>query len=382
MTHENRNLRAPLFLVALMILAPFAGAANITTFANEETEADIEMRDGTAFLNRDDGSIDLPASDTVTSASMDISANMVEHASHQRIDIDTMSRVWNPNYNNQLTKFSNASYFTYEDGSTATPVSLTAEGVLTDFEETTAGFIDQRDFYQNWYGFDHGEPNPIGAPTTPGVPDCYSGTYCWGTGLNDADYTDAFSNQNGGFYALSSPSMYVDLALKDTTAYFDSYHDLDRITPSGTNPAIKYTDCAFVEIRTSSNGVFPPDASGFQYIDIDAGNSTGVGYSNGYYRVSSGSNNAGEIYNSCNQVPAGDYALGGTSVSTGNPSGWANIAIDLIQYVGQYIQLRFVMDDNDINSADGGAAGWYIDNFRLGDRLPQSATMDINGFLP
>ena len=382
MTHENRTLTAPLFLVALMLLAPFAGAASVTTFANSDADADIEMRDGSPFSNLDDGSINLPATDTVTSASLDISVNMVEHASHQRIDTDTMPRVWNPNYNNQLTKFSNVSHFTFEDGATATAVSLTAEGVLTDFEETMAGFVDQRDFYQKWYGFDHGELGTPGSPPIPGVPDCASGTYCWGTGLSDGDYTDEFTNQNGGLYALNSPSLYVDQALKDTTAYFDSYHDLDRITPQGTNPAIKYTDCAYVQIRTSSNGVFPPDASGFQYIDIDLGNSSGVGYSNGYYRVSTGSNNAGEIYNSCNGVPAGDYALGGTSVSAGNPTGWGTIAVDLIQYLGQYVQLRFVMDDNDINTADGGAAGWYIDNFRLGDRLPQSASMDINGFLP
>ena len=100
MTHENRNLRAPLFLVALMVLAPFAGAANVTTFANQESEADIEMRDGTAFLNLDDGSIDLPSGETITSASMDISVNMLEHAAHQRIDIETMPRVWNPSKNN------------------------------------------------------------------------------------------------------------------------------------------------------------------------------------------------------------------------------------------------------------------------------------------
>ena len=387
MTHENRNLRAPLFLVALMVLAPFAGAANVTTFANQDSEADIEMRDGTAFLNRDDGSIDLPSGDTVTSASMDLSVNMLEHAAHQRIDTDTMSRVWNPNYNNQLTKFSNESHFTYEDGSTATPVSLTAEGYLTDFEETMGGFADQREFYQNSFGFDHGQLGGIASPAPPGVPDCFSGTYCWGTGLNDNDYTDEFYNQgnnNGKSYALRSAPMYIDLALKDTTAYFDSYHDLDRITPSGTNPAIKYTDCAYVQIRTSSSGVFPPDPTGFQYIDIDIGNSSGVGYSNGYHRVSTGSNNAGEIYSQCNGdgINGNDYALGGTSVSTGNPTGWANIAIDLIQYVGQYIQLQFVLEDNDISGSDGGAAGWYIDNFRLGDVLPQTATMDINGFLP
>ena len=385
MTHDNRSLKAPLFLVALMVLAPFAGAANVTTFANQDNEADIEMRDGAAFLDRDSGSIDLPAGDTVTSASMDISVNMIEHAAHQRIDTETMSRVWNPSYNNQLTKFSNQSHFTFEDGATATPVSLTAEGYLTDFEETTGGFVDHRDFYQNWFGWDHGQIGGMGGPASPGVPDCYSGTYCWGTGLSDNDYTDEFfnsGNNNGDYYALTTPTMYIDLALKDTTAYFDSYHDLDRITPSGTNPAIKYTDCAYVQIRTSADGIFPPDTSGFQYIDIDVGNSTGLGYSNGYYRVSTGSNNAGEIYSQCNQVPTGDYALGGTSVSTGNPTGWANIAVDLIQYVGQYIQLRFVLDDNDISGSDGGAAGWYIDNFRVGDRLPQTATMDINGFLP
>lgn len=127
MTHENRTLTAPLFLVALMLLAPFAGAASVTTFANSDADADIEMRDGSPFSNLDDGSINLPATDTVTSASLDISVNMVEHASHQRIDTDTMPRVWNPNYNNQLTKFSNASHFTFEDGATATAVSLTAE---------------------------------------------------------------------------------------------------------------------------------------------------------------------------------------------------------------------------------------------------------------
>ena len=57
MTHENRTLTAPLFLVALMLLAPFAGAASVTTFANSDADADIEMRDGSPFSNLDDGSI-------------------------------------------------------------------------------------------------------------------------------------------------------------------------------------------------------------------------------------------------------------------------------------------------------------------------------------
>ena len=71
-----------------------------------------------------------------------------------------------------------------------------------------------------------------------------------------------------------------------------------------------------------------------------------------------------------------------SSTSVSNPTGWANIAIDLIQYVGQYVQFRFIMEDNNIGGTDGGKAGWYIDNFRVGDPLPQSADMSINGFLP
>jgi hypothetical protein len=47
-------------------------------------------------------------------------------------------------YNNQLTKFLNEIYFVYEDGSNLVPVSLKSEGFLTDFEETTSGFIDHR----------------------------------------------------------------------------------------------------------------------------------------------------------------------------------------------------------------------------------------------
>ena len=94
MTHENRTLTAPLFLVALMLLAPFAGAANVTTFANSDTESDIEMRGGSPFSNLADGSIDLPATDTVTSASVDLSVHMMEHASHQRAESSSHCRLY------------------------------------------------------------------------------------------------------------------------------------------------------------------------------------------------------------------------------------------------------------------------------------------------
>jgi hypothetical protein len=166
-------------------------------------------------------------------------------------------------------------------------------------------------------------------------------------------------------------------------AFFDSWHDLDIDTGTGTNPPVYYRDCAYLQIRGSFNDDFVDnDPAGFSSIDIDLSNSSGVGYGNGYYPAGSGSSNAGQIDSRCQGITQGDYGLAGSSTSVSNPTGWANIAVDLYQYIGQYIQFRFVMEDNNIGGADGGKAGWYIDNFRVGDPLPQSADMSINGFIP
>jgi hypothetical protein len=134
LTNDNQQLKSAFFLVFLMLLAPFAAAANVSTFGDGDATDEIELRDGSPFV--DEGMIHLPASETVTSASVDLSTSMLEHTAHTRIDLETMPRVWNPMYNNQLTKFSNVADFTYEDGSNAVPVELKSEGFLTDFEET------------------------------------------------------------------------------------------------------------------------------------------------------------------------------------------------------------------------------------------------------
>ena len=366
-----------------MVLAPFAAAANVTTFGNGNSTADIEMRDGSAFVDTDSGTVHLPADETVTSASMDISATMVEHSAHTRVDIETMPRIWNPMYNNQLTKFSNASHFVYEDGSQSTPVQLKSEGFLTDFEENPAGFLDHRAFAQNQFGWDHGIIDSSSVPPNSNIPDCSSGDYCWGTGLTDDDYSNEPAGQNGITYRMTSESIYVDSSLKNHMAYFDSWHDLDRQTGLGANPPVYYRDCAYMEIRSSFNDDFVDnDPAGFSPLEIDLSNSSGVGYGSGYYARGSGSSGAGQIDARCQGLAQGDYGLAGSSTSISNPTGWANIAIDLIPYIGQYVQLRFVMEDNNIGGSDGGKAGWYVDNFRIGDRLPQSADMSINGFLP
>ena len=383
MTHNNRQLKVPLLLVFLMILAPFAAAANVTTFGNGNSTTEIDLRDGVPFVDADSGAIHLPASETVTSASMDISTSMIEHSAHTRVDIETMPRVWNPMYNNQLTKFSNASHFVYEEGSNSVPVKLKAEGFLTDFEETQSGFMDHRAYSQNQFGWDHGEIDVNTVGPNSDIPDCASGSYCWGTGLTDDDYTNEFAGQNGITYRMTSETIYVDTAMKNHLAYFDSWHDLDLETGSGTNPPVYYRDCAYMQIRSSYNDDFVDnDPAGFSTIDIDLSNSSGVGYGNGYYARGSGSSSAGQIDARCQGLSQGDYALAGSSTSISNPTGWANVAVDLIQYVGQYVQFSFIMEDNNIGGSDGGKAGWYIDNFRVGDPLPQSAEMSINGFLP
>ena len=98
----------------------------------------------------------------------------------------------------------------------------------------------------------------------------------------------------------------------------------------------------------------------------------------GYHQVGNqGANN--KIDGRCNGVQNGEYALGGTSISGFNPSGWANIKLDLSNYGGNYIELRFVLEYNDVAAGSGytiynttSMPGWYIDNFRFGSTLPQS----------
>ena len=68
-----------MFLVALMLFAPLAASSTVTTFANGDSEVDVELRDGSAYLNLVDGLVDLPAGETVTGASLKIATNMIEH---------------------------------------------------------------------------------------------------------------------------------------------------------------------------------------------------------------------------------------------------------------------------------------------------------------
>ena len=142
MSIGNRKIKTALFIITLMILTPLAGAINVTTFSDGSSETEIEIRDARDWTNTEDGSIQIPATDTVTGATMSIGTDMAEHQANVRIDVDTMPRVWNPLYNGQLTQYSSKGDFKFEEGTTSTAVELTSSGILSDFEGTRGGFQD------------------------------------------------------------------------------------------------------------------------------------------------------------------------------------------------------------------------------------------------
>ena len=384
MTQQNRKISTSMFLVALMLFAPLAASSTVTTFANGDSEVDIELRDGTAYLNLVDGLVNIPAGETVTGASLKIATNMLEHSSQARIDIDTIPRVWNPAYNNQLTIFSNIDDFQIEDGSQATPVSLKSDGFLTDFEGTDAGFMDVTNPPpQSGVGWEHG--SLFGGQITNS--NCASGSDCWGTNLYDDDYTDDNGAQSFNLI-MNSAEIFVSPQLKTHTAHFSSWHNLETFGNTATPVQKKMMDCGYVEIRSSLTGNFDPMSSvGFAYIPFDMTNTSGIGYSDGYWQKSN-SNANNRIGTQCGGIADTDYGLAGKSTSALNPTGWADIGLDLKDYIGKYIQLRFVMEHQGYNPPAGwsvqdfNTSGWYIDNFRLGDLLPQTGEMTIRGFLP
>ena len=104
---DNKNAITALVFSVLMIISPMAGAANVSTFSGGDSEVTVEVRDGPVYSNIEDGKITLPAGDTVTSASMSISTDMATHSIQTTINAETAPFVWDPQYNNQQTDYSN-----------------------------------------------------------------------------------------------------------------------------------------------------------------------------------------------------------------------------------------------------------------------------------
>ena len=370
--NDNKNAITALVFTCLMLISPLAGAASVTTFSDGEAEITVEVRDSPEYTNSEDGTVTLPSGSTVTSASVKISTDLATHETFTTINSETAQYIWDPVYNNQQTEYSTLSDFTYHEDT----VKLVSGGFSTDFERTSSNFFDhtQPPVYDQT-GWQHGTL----VDSTVINEGCNTGKECWGTNMfdNDNDYTN--DDQGSSFsYNMITPEMEVDPS--SHVARFSSWHGLHwSQTNPGSNPTNTYYDCAYVMVRNSSSPSFPPPEVGWSHIPFDATNSTGVGFANGLYPIGSGN---GKIQN-CDSLTGTDYALGGESTHpTSNPSGWATLAVNLNQHIHKYVQLKFVMSYNLGSGTPQNSTmpGWFIDDFRLGDPLPQSGSMTVKGF--
>ncbi len=369
MNDEGRRIPA-LLLVFLMLISSLASAATTTTnFSNGSDEAFVEIKEALTYSNSIDGSVSLPAGDTVTSATINVATTMTNHSQLVKYDSSVNLDLWDPAYNNQQTFYSNKDDFTYTDKS----LKLVSDGFTSDFEGTNAGFQAsvQPPAENTW---EHGKlanQNDIDL-------DCNSGDACWGTNIFDDYYPDdAPTGANNFDMEMHSPSMYVS-----STGYiakFASFHSLFW-NNSGTNatPANAMYDCAYVKASSSING---QDWGGvWNHLEFDITNSSGIGYTNGLYPVGSGTNKI----QTCDGVPTGSYALGGTSKDPQiNANGWGTMALNLQSFIGKYVRFIFVLERNNYNGRAPETTflpGWYIDDFRLGNPLPQFGSVTVEGF--
>jgi len=373
--NDNKSAITALVFTCLMLISPMAGAANVTTFSDGGSEVTVEVRDSPDYTNIEDGSVTLPSGDTVTSASVKVSTGMATHETFNTINSETSQYVWDPFYNNQQTEYSNQNDFTISEDT----IRLVSGGFSTDFERSGAGFTDATEppleFSPGW---EHGT-------LADGLvlnDNCNTGNDCWGTNIYDFD-NDYTNDDSGSFTTnLVTASMEVDAA--SHIARFSSWHGLHwNQSGSSTNPTNTYYDCGYVMVRNSSSPSFPPPTVGvgWSYLPFDTVNSTGVGFTNGLYPIGFGTNKI----QTCGGLTGTDYALGGESTHpTLNPDGWADMAVNLQEHIGKFVQLKFVMIHNSGtgNPENTTMPGWFIDDFRLGNPLPQSGWMTVKGFTP
>ena len=101
---DRKSAITALVFTCIMLIAPIAGAANVTTFSGGDSEVTVEVRDGPDYTNIVDGTVTIPSGDTVTSASVKVSTGMATHETYNTINSETSQFVWDPVYNNQQTE--------------------------------------------------------------------------------------------------------------------------------------------------------------------------------------------------------------------------------------------------------------------------------------
>ncbi len=382
---NERKKRATSYLIlGLMVLSTTAAAANVTTFSDGTTTVDVELRDPGNYENRMDGAISLPAGETITSASLNVTTGMALHDDYVTYDQSIMpaqaGSIWDARYNSGLTTYNDANCHSSDPSdciftSTEDYLALRSKGFNADFESGAQGMTvgTPVDIY-NW---ERDTQGLVGLPPSG----CATGDYCWGTNFHDFDYTDDALLPTYE-YTMDTPAIWV--YPNKGTATFNSWHSLYYRSAGGSN--FYYEDCAYVAVQNSSDTTAWSPWT-YQAIDISGTQGLQQGTQGLFQKASS--TTANKVQTGCNgkgsiSVPTNSWVLAGKSTWTNNQNGWANVAMDLSLHEGKYIRLRFVLEKNQMQGTpiNMSMPGWYVDSLRIGDPLPQSGNVTMKSFTP
>ena len=364
-------------MICLMVFSTtLVHAATINTFANGDSEVDVELRDQGTWGDDLTAGISMPAGETVNAAGLIVGTDYAEHNDVQAIDSSLVSNgeIWNPVYNGGMTQYSSSSDFSYEEEY----LQLTSMGYNADFEANPEGWTAGPEqgippMVANW-AHDIADNNVLSTG-------CGVGDWCWGTDFENPDYT---ANLPDGEFemVLTSASFFVHPGKADMS--FRSFHSL-FYREAGTNQYY-YDDCAYVAVKNSTNDI---DFQNAIFAPIDVSGTTGVSSGDGLHQLGSSTNQVPTTrcnYLGTNGPQAGDYVLAGNGTTSSNsPSGWSDIKIDLSQHAGRYVKLLFIHEANERSGSfpvEMMNAGWYIDGVRVGDPLPAQGDVTMSSFAP
>jgi hypothetical protein len=365
-------------MICLMVFSTtLVHAATISTFANGNSEVDVELREQGSWGDDFSAGISMPAGETVNAAGFIVGTDYAVHNDVQTIDSSLVANgeIWNPIYNGGMTQYSASGDFTVGEQS----LELTSQGYNADFEASPGGWAAGPDqglqpLVANW-AHDHQDNNVL--PTMG----CGVGDWCWGTDFENPDYT---ANLPDGEFdmVLTSASFFVHPGKSDLS--FRSFHSL-FFREAGTNQYY-YDDCAYVAVQNSTNNV---DFQNAVFTPFDIGSTTGVSSGDGLHQLGTAVNQVPN--NRCNYLgtngpQTSDYVLAGNGTTSSNsPSGWSDVSIDLSTHAGRFIKLIFI---HEVNPRQGAFpvemmnAGWYVDGIRVGDPLPAQGDVKISSFAP
>ncbi|MCS5536206.1 MAG: hypothetical protein NZ802_10165, partial [Candidatus Poseidoniales archaeon] len=225
MTTRTRTLS--LAMICLMVFSTtLVHAATISTFANGNSEVDVELRNQGIWGDDLTAGISMPAGETVNSAGLIVGTDYAEHNDSQAIDSSLVANgeIWNPIFNGGMTQFSSSTDFTY----TEEYLKLISPGYNADFEADPEGWTAGPEqglppLSANWE-HSHQENNIL-------AQGCGIGDWCWGTDVENPDYTASLPD---GEYdmVLTSASFFVHPGKADLS--FRSFHSF-FYREAGTN---------------------------------------------------------------------------------------------------------------------------------------------------